>query len=89
MRRDATRAKRIPRIADVAGTSLDQGEELDALARRINRALPRLAVRRDDAGCGCVRLAHRTLEVFVRYEGGALWGSRRQHLMLDSIDQPL
>ena len=35
LRRDATRAKRIPRIADVAGTSLDQGEELDALARRI------------------------------------------------------
>jgi ParB family chromosome partitioning protein len=32
-RRDAARAKRIPRIADVAGTSLDQGEELDALAK--------------------------------------------------------
>ena len=30
---DATRADRIPEIAKVASTSLDQGEELDALAR--------------------------------------------------------
>ena len=31
--RDATRAKHIPLIADCIGTSLDQGEELDALAK--------------------------------------------------------
>jgi N6-adenosine-specific RNA methylase IME4/ParB-like chromosome segregation protein Spo0J len=31
--REATRAKHIPRIADCIGTSLDQGEELDALAK--------------------------------------------------------
>jgi N6-adenosine-specific RNA methylase IME4 len=31
--RDATRAKRISQIADCVGTSLDQGEELDALAK--------------------------------------------------------
>ena len=33
VRRDATRAKKIPQIAEVIGTSLDQGEELDALTK--------------------------------------------------------
>lgn len=33
VRRDATRAKHIPQITDLIGTSLDQGEELDALAK--------------------------------------------------------
>jgi ParB-like chromosome segregation protein Spo0J len=34
IKQDATRAKRIPQIAEVAGTSLDKSEELDALAKR-------------------------------------------------------
>ena len=33
IKQDATRAKHIPKLADVVGTSLDQGAELDALAK--------------------------------------------------------
>ena len=33
MAQDATRAKKIPRIVELIGTSLDKGEELDALTK--------------------------------------------------------
>jgi N6-adenosine-specific RNA methylase IME4 len=43
--RDATRAKHIPRIADCIGTSLDEGEELDALAKLPQEAQGKLIAR--------------------------------------------
>ena len=36
-------------------------------SERINRALLRLVVRRDDARGGSARLTHRSLKIFIRY----------------------